>query len=75
MRWFNFNKQTKFISTHSSLLNGVGCMITWVAWVRGLLGSNFYVGDVGQNIFYVGQIFFALVNFYLLDEIILPYYN
>ena len=74
MRWFNFNKQTKFISTHSSLLNGVGCMITWIAWVRGLLGSNFYVGDVGQNIFYVGQNFFCFGQL-LLDEIILPYYN
>ena len=30
----------------------------WVAWVRGLAGSYFYLGClgyVGQNIFYVGQ--------------------
>ena len=92
-------------------------MGTWVTWVRGLCGSNFYVGYmsyVGQNIFYVGQhftwviifmwvawvkyfcvglcmgqnflreskifvwvkfFFFSLVNFYLLEEIILLYYN
>ena len=95
----------------------MGYLVTWVAWVRGLRGSDFYVGCmsyVGQNTFYVGnnfyvgclgqiyfcvdQIFFrgskffcvdlcmgqnflrgskifVLVNFYLLDEIILLYYN
>ena len=45
----------------------MGCVVTWItcvhalrAWVRGLRGSNFYVGCmgyVGQNIFYVGQNF------------------
>ena len=40
-----------------SLLNCVGCVVTWV---RGLRGSIFYVGCVGyvgQDIFYVGQYF------------------
>ena len=40
----------------SSLLNSVGCVVTWVTWVRLLRGSvgvwvaldNFYVGYVGQ---------------------------
>ena len=28
-------------------------------WVRGWSGSNFYVGYVGQNIFYVGHNFYV----------------
>ena len=71
-----------------SLLNRVGCFVTWVTWVRALRGSNilhgsnfFFRGSKRfsrvQN-FCVGQFFlffFALVNSYLLGEIILLYYN
>ena len=41
-----------------------------------LCGSNFFCVDlcVGQN-FLRGSKIFSLVNFYLLDEIILLYYN
>ena len=46
-----------------SLLNRVGCVVTWV---RGLRGSNFYVGCVsylGQNTFYVDQHFTWVIIF------------
>ena len=45
-----------------SLLNCVGCVVTWVTWVGGLRGSIFYVGCVGyvgQDIFYVGHNFYV----------------
>ena len=49
-----------------SLLNRVGCEVTWVTWVRGLRESNFNVGCVGyvdRNIFYVGQNFMWVIIF------------
>ena len=42
-----------------SLLNHVGCVVTWVTWVRGLRGSNFYLGCVIQ-IFLRGSNFFCV---------------
>ena len=59
----------KELAIERSLLNRVGCVVTWVTWVHGLRGSNFQVGWVGyagQNIFYlghnfcVGQIYFCV---------------
>ena len=59
-----------------SLLNRMGCVVTWVTRVSGLRGPNFYVdcmSYVGQNFFYmghnfyvgwVGQNLFAWVNFF-----------
>ena len=67
----------------------VGAWFTWVHGCVGyvgqifLRGSNFFLhGSLRaskfftwvQN-FWVGQFFFTFVNFYLLDEIILLYYN
>ena len=49
-----------------SLLNRVGCVGAWVLRVRGLRGSNFYLGCVdyvGQNIFYMGQHFTWVIIF------------
>ena len=40
----------------------MGCVVKWVTWVRGLRGSNYYVGCVGyegQNIFYVSHNFYV----------------
>ena len=63
--------QTKIADTNrKSLLNRVGCVVTWVTWVSGLWGSvgtwvawvKIYVGCVsyvGQNIFYVGHNFYV----------------
>ena len=48
-----------------SRLNRVGCMVTWVTWVRGLHGANFYMGSVG----YVGQKMFYLDHNFFVDEI------
>ena len=41
----------------------MGCVTTWVTMhgLHGLHGSNFYVGYVGQNIFYVGQHFMRVI--------------
>ena len=44
---------------NESLLNRMGYVVTWVAWVCGLRRSNIYVGYVGQNIFYVGHHFYV----------------
>ena len=44
----------------------MGRVVTWVAWVCELRGSNVYVGCmgyVGQNIFYVGHHFMWVVIF------------
>ena len=52
----------KGLAIEMSLLNRVGYMVTWVTWVRGLHGSNFYmgwVGYVGQKMFYLGHNFFV----------------
>ena len=49
----------KELAIERSLLNHVGCVITWVTWVR---GSNFYVGYEGQNIF-TWVIIFAWVKY------------
>ena len=34
----------KELAIERSLLNRMGCVVTWVTWLRGLRGSNFYVG-------------------------------
>ena len=52
----------KELAIEMSLLNRVGCMVTWVTWVSGMHGSNFYmgwVGYVGQKMFYLGHNFFV----------------
>ena len=52
----------KELAIEMSLLNRVGCMVTWVTWLTGLHGSNFYmgwVGYVGQKMFYLGHNFFV----------------
>ena len=49
-----------------SLLNRMGCVVTWVTRVSGLRGPNFYVdcmSYVGQNFFYVGQYFMWVIIF------------
>ena len=53
----------------------VGQIYFWLGqtFLRGPLRASTFFKWV-QN-FYVGQFFFAFVNFCLLDEIILPYYN
>ena len=83
----NFNTPTWLEYAKSRGLCGnvgyVCAWFAWVRWVRGLRGSNFsFLGSLRGLKFFtwvknfcVGQLFFALVNFYLLDEIILLYYN
>ena len=54
-RGHNFITQNLFnerLLVAGSLLNRVGCLVTWVTWVHGC------VGYVGQNIFYVGHNFY-----------------
>ena len=34
----------KELAIERSLLNRMGCVVTWATWLRGLRGSNFYVG-------------------------------
>ena len=55
--------RTRSESTKSRRLRGNMGYVSWVgAWVRGLRGSNFYVGCVsyvGQNIFYVCHNFYV----------------
>ena len=60
----------------------VGAWVKFLRELRGLRGSkyfyvghNFYVGWVGMIYFCVGQIVFCVASLYLLDEIILLYYN
>ena len=67
----------------------VGAWVAWVTFLPGLRGSNIFAWVkfffawvfAWVKTFYVGpkilrgSIFFALVNFYLLDKIILLYYN
>ena len=51
------------IRDESAKLRGLrGNVGPWVAWVRGLCGSIFYVGCVGyvgQDVFYVGHNFYV----------------
>ena len=55
----------------------VGQHFTWVIILRGLRGSIFFtwVAWVKLFIFILFYFIFAWVSFYLLDEVILPYYN
>ena len=73
-----------------SLLDRVGCVghiFTWATWVKifftwvacvKFFSLRLCVGQkflCGSKIFVWVKFFFALVNFYVLDEIILLYYN
>ena len=67
--WFAWVAWVKFLPglRGSNIFGWVKFFFAWVfAWVK-----TFYVGPKILR----GSIFFTLVNFYLLDEIILLYYN
>ena len=82
LRWLHglrgskyFLRGSKFYVGHNSYVGCVGQIYFFVGQFF-LRGSKSFCLDlcVGQ-IFLRGSIIFALVNFYLLDEIILLYYN
>ena len=71
----------------TSLLNRLGCVVTWVTWVEwlkflrglhGLRGSKYFLRGLCGSVFLRGlrgSKIFAWVSFYLLDDIILLYCN